>query len=252
MVVVTDPEADVRRLIDEVLACSRQVVEHVKALPPDATMRSNPTWVDLTRRSIAVQNQLGQWLESTISSLDDGEASPGGPALAYLEADPYYFRSGYARWRLAVRLSRVTLPGPQRSRARDLVLTVIDGQRHCGQPGLGRLAASVTDNELRRAVRQRLHSADGVVARRALRTIQHIRHPGLDRREVDAARSLVVLDAGAGLFLAPGLERLSRWLWTPEWQSDLQRVIRVHGPNRSGAKRLLEAAARRKLKRPGP
>jgi hypothetical protein len=252
MVLVIDSEVDVRLLIDTVLASGRDVVEHVRSLDPDATRGSTPTRYELSRRSMAAQSRLGQSLQEIQDALAAGDVSAAGPALAYLEADPYYFRSGYARCRLAGRLSRVALAGPELARTRELVLKTVDGQRHCGQPGLGRLAGSVADNALRRALRARLHSPDEAVARRALRTIRYVRRPGLDPQDLQAARALVLRDAGNGRFLTPGIERLARWLWTPEWQSELRQTARHHGPYRTGARRLLENADRRRVRRPGP
>jgi hypothetical protein len=252
MVCVIESEVELQRLIGEVLTSGRQVVEHVRTLDRDATIRSNPTWYALSRRSVVAQNRLDQWLRGIEEALGAGDASAGGPALAYLEADPYYFRSGYARCHLAGRLSLVALTGPQQARARDLVLKTVDGECHCGQPGIGRLARSVADNTLRRALRRQLHSADPSIAHRALRTIRYVRRPGVDPYDIEIARSLVLNGAGNGRFLSPGVERVARWLWTPDWQTELRETALHHGPHRTGAKRLLEAADRRKMRRPGP
>jgi hypothetical protein len=222
---VIDPEAEVRRLVDELRASGCSV---------DARTRLDEAWGEIEL------------------ALTAGDRSAGGAALAYLEADPYYFRSGYARCRLAGRLSAVKLAEPQSTRARDVVLKVVDGELHCGQPGLGRLARSVADNELRRALRRRLHSPDRGVARRALRTIAYVRHPGFDRGDLETARLLVVLDAGGGRFLSRSVERLARWLWTPEWENELRDSTRHHGPHRAGAKKLFEVADQRRKRRPGP
>ncbi len=102
-----------------------------------------------------------------------GDASPAeiDEALAYLEADAYYFWSGYARARLARRLAGLALSAAQRTRARQYVLDVVDGTKHCGQPELAQLARSVADNPMRKLLRSRLHSPDTRVARRAVRTL---------------------------------------------------------------------------------
>jgi hypothetical protein len=234
---VTDAEVEVVRLIGDVLAAGAQVVEHVRDLAPNARLSSNPVWLELSRQSMAAQERLARSLVETENGLAAGEVDAIRAALAYLEADPYYFRSGYARCRLAGRLSRVRLPEPEAVRARALVLDVVDGRRHCGQPGLRRLAAAVADNGLRRALRRRLHSPDPALARRALHTISCVRHPGLDRGDIEAARSLVLQDIGASPFLSPSLDRIARWLWTPDWQRDLRRTALHHGPDRNGAKR---------------
>jgi hypothetical protein len=252
MMFVVDPEAEMRRLIGDVLASGRLVDEHVLTLDREATMASSPTWRALSMQLVSALDILDASIRRIMVGLDAGDASAVGATLAYLEADPYYFRSGYTRGRLAGRLSRVKLAEPQSSRARDLVLKVVDGDCHCPAHGIGRLARSVADNGLRRALRVRLHSPDGAVARRALRTIVYVRRPGLDPSDLQTARLLVVLDAGNSWFLSPAVERLARWMWAPQWRDELRESARHHGPQRSGANRLLEAADRPKKRRPSP
>jgi hypothetical protein len=237
MVLVIDPEAEMRRLIGDVLASGRHVAEHVLTLDQEATMASNPTWHALSMQLVSAYDLLDASIRRIMVGLDSRDTSVVGPTLAYLEADPYYLRSGYTRGRLAGRLSGVKLAEPQSSRARDLVLKVVDGECHCPAHGIGRLARSVADNGVRRALRERLHSPDGAVARRALRTIVYISRPGMDPSDFETARLLVVLDAGNGWFLSPSVERLARWMWTPQWRDELRESARDHGPQRSGAKR---------------
>src|SRR4051794_39913859 len=80
--------------------------------------------------------------------------------LTLLEADEYCFRSGYLRERVARRLATTSLDGAQRSRARAIVIGAVDGRLHTPIAGIARLAGSVADNEMRRALRGRLHAAD--------------------------------------------------------------------------------------------
>ena len=241
-----------RQLIDQVLASAHELGEYVRTLDRGVAPRSDPTWSSISQRAVLAQDLLARWLEETGDALAAGDVSAAGPALAYLEADPYYFGSGYARNRLAGRLARVPLTGPELSRARELVMAGVDGRPHCGQAALGRLARAVADNRLRRGLRERLHSVDPATARRALRILTDVRHPGLAAVDLRAARMLVLEDAGTDPFLAPRVERLARWLWTPQWRDELRDTARRHGPHRAGANRLVEAADRRVRRRPGP
>jgi hypothetical protein len=222
---MTDAEAAVRRLIDDVLDLSE---------------------------SAAARNRLAQWVQRTGEALAAGDPSAAGPALAYLEADPYYFRSGYARTWLAGRLSRADLGSTEVSRARDLVVDVADGRLNSGMRGVARLARSVADNQLRRDLRARLHSDDQVIARRALHILSKVRRPGITAEEIRTARQLVLDDASKWPYLLPSVDRLARWLWNPEWQAELRDTTLHHGPHRAGAKRLIERAEQRKKRRPGP
>ena len=173
-------------------------------------------------------------------------------ALTYLEADVYEFRSGYERARIARRIAGLSLDAAERARARKYVLDVVDGDKHCAQQALGQLAHAVADNTTRAALRTRLHAADVRVARRAVRTLSGVRHPGLTTADLTAARALVLADAGHTTWLSPNVEKLARWLWTPEWEAELRALTQHHDPERAAAKKLLESVDRRRAKRSGP
>ncbi|MFY9293551.1 MAG: hypothetical protein WAP03_23045 [Methylorubrum rhodinum] len=166
-------------------------------------------------------------------------------ALAYLELDPFYFRSGYTRNRVAGHLSLQRLDETQRERARALVRQAVDGARHTPFPGIARLAGSVADNALRRALRARLHSSDPHVARRALRTLVHVKRPGYTPADIGVARRVIVAGAGRWQWLTPEDYRLATRFWTHAWEAELRDVAQDHGPERAGATRLLEAMVRR-------
>jgi hypothetical protein len=197
--------------------------------------------------------QLGidAWVVELAVRLERGEPEAIDAALTFLERDPYFFRSGYARERVARRLARVELTPAQKVRARAVVLSSVDGERHCPQPGLGRLAGAVADNSLRRELRARLHARDTDVARRAVRTVVNVRHPGFTPDDLAAARAVVLGDAARGLWLSPSVARLAVRLWSDEWETELRALLPHHGPERAAAKRLLGAVDQRR-RRPGP
>src|SRR3954449_7719073 len=125
------------------------------------------------------QLDIDSWVGELGLRLDCGQPEAIEAALDFLERDPYFFRSGYARERLARRLAHTKLTEAQKTRARAVVLTTVDGQRHCPLPGVGKLAGAFADNSLRRDLRGRLHNRNTGLARRALRILVHVRHPGL-------------------------------------------------------------------------
>ena len=140
----------------------------------------------------------------------------------------------------------------RRRPARAIVLCTVEGRRHCPHPGVGRLARAVADNSLRRELRTRLHHVDSAVARRALRMIVNVRHPGLTPEDIAAAQVLVLTDAGRGQWLSPTVARLAVYLWSSEWEAELRSLLPHHGPDRAAAKRLIDLADRRRSRRPGP
>jgi hypothetical protein len=195
---------------------------------------------------------IDAWVESIGARVGDDDPEAIEEALTFLERDPFFFRSGYARERIARRLAHCDLTPAQKARARSLVVSTVDGLRHCPMPGLGKLAGAVADNSLRRELRGRLHHQDAARARRALRIVVHVRRPGLTSDNIEAARRHVLAEAAGGTWLSPSVARLARYLWSREWEAELATLVPYHGPDRAGAKRLLEAAAKRRRRRPAP
>jgi hypothetical protein len=198
------------------------------------------------------QLDIDSWVVELGRGLSRSETESIEAALTFLERDPYFFRSGYARERVARRLAQAELTAAQEVRARIVVLSTVDGERHCPLPGAGRVARAVADNSLRRELRARLHHPDTAVARRALRMVVNVRNPGLTADDIAAARALVLADAARGQWLSPTVARLAAYLWAGEWEAELRRLVPYHGPDRAAAKRLLEAADRRRRRRPAP
>jgi hypothetical protein len=192
---------------------------------------------------------LDAWLEDLPIRMLERDPIAVEEALSFLERDPYFSRSGYARERVARYLARTELSADDRDRARAVVLSSIDGSRHCPLPGLAKLARAVADNRLRRALRERLHAGDASVRARALRTIVSVRHPGFTPEDLAAAREQVLAEVDRGPWLSPSVRRLAIHLWTPEWDAELRALLPRHGPDRKSAKRLIEDADRRRDRR---
>jgi hypothetical protein len=194
--------------------------------------------------------ELEQWLDDVRDRLRDSQGADAvDEALAYLEADPYYFRSGYARAKLARSLAQASLSDADRARARQYVLDAIAGRKHCNQRELAQLAGALANNGLRTALRARLHGGDHATARRALHTLRGVRSPGLSAADFETAHELVLLDLRRTTWTPPSVARVADWLWSPAWEADLRDIARHHGPDRAGAKHLVEAADRRRQRR---
>jgi hypothetical protein len=204
------------------------------------------------QQAYAARERLSEWDQLVEDQVSAGDAASIDQALAYLRSDPYYFRSGYARDRLAGRIARAALTDAQRAEARALVLLCVDGLVHCRPRELGRLAGATADNALRRDLLDRFRSKNREMARRAIRMLASIKRPGFTDADRAVARQLVVDDAAKTVWLSRDVDRLVRWLWSPEWEDELRGVTRHHGSDRAAAKRILAAVDARRNKRPGP
>jgi hypothetical protein len=89
------------------------------------------------------------------------------PAVAFLEADPWFFRSGYIKGYLIGYIKRVDLPPEFVPRLRRVVLAAVDGCDHREFRSYCRLARKVDAPELRAALVERLTSADPRTRRHA-------------------------------------------------------------------------------------
>ena len=107
--------------------------------------------------------------------LAKGHARAIETGIAFLEADPWFFRSGYEKQKIIQHLKRAQLTSPQRMRLARVVLAVIDGHAAGVQAGrdrvefrhFGRLACGIWSDFLDEEVATRMQSADEGVRRRA-------------------------------------------------------------------------------------
>ena len=115
-----------------------------------------------------------------MSGLANGHVRYVETAITFLEADPWFFRSGYEKQNIIRHLKRAQLSEPQRTRLARVVLAVIDGggvPSHAGdvrEKGhrvefrhFGRLACGVWSEFLDAEVANRMQSPDPGIRRRA-------------------------------------------------------------------------------------
>jgi hypothetical protein len=96
-----------------------------------------------------------------------GDASELEVILRFLEADPYFFRSGYLKADLLRCIVKLDLSPAEAQRLCAVVLQAVDTANHYEFRWYRRLARKVDSPELRRALRTRLDDGDPAVARRA-------------------------------------------------------------------------------------
>ena len=88
-------------------------------------------------------------------------------AIAFLEADPWFFRSGYEKQNIIRHLKRTPLTEPQRMRLARVVLKAIEGRDRIEFRHFGRLACGIWSDFLDEEVTQRMQSDDAGIRRRA-------------------------------------------------------------------------------------
>lgn len=159
---------------------------------------------------------MDSWLVSLGERLSSGDPVAVDDGLRFLADDPYVFRSGYAREKVARWLARAPLDAAQRARARDVVLGTAEGRLHCPHPGVGRLAREFADNSLRRSLRLLLRDRDEGVAWRALRILMVVRRPGLTPADLVTAQALALGRAGSGVALSRMVARVAMRIWTDD------------------------------------
>jgi hypothetical protein len=87
--------------------------------------------------------------------------------IAFLEADPWFFRSGYEKQNIIRHLKRAQLTEAQRIRLARVVLAAIDGRDRVEFRHFGRLACGIWSDFLDEEVANRMQSPDPGIRRRA-------------------------------------------------------------------------------------
>jgi hypothetical protein len=214
-------------------------------------------WVAAYRELCAIQMGNAGTIRAIREGITQHEPMAVDRALDYLEADPYYFWSGYVRSRLARTLgAHGTFDAHQAERARSIVIDTIDGRLHPGNAGVARIAGAVANNALRREVRSRLHHRDPSVGYRALLVVVEIRHPGYTPADLTRARELVLHEMSKWAYAPTPTQRAALRLWSSAWETELRDIAAVHGPDRAAVKNLLRHVDHRRAsqarRRAGP
>ena len=178
-----------------------------------------------------------------VDRLRQGDGTAIDSALAFLEADPWCFRSGYVKETLLRLLTRHSLSDDHAMRVARILLNGVDvGDRRefwfqC------RLARHVASPALRRALFERLHGSDRGVARRALWMLTTIRRPRFTATDITRARELILEGTKGsedeGWTSSEWTVRLAWRFWSREWESELVDAALAGGERQDQALRLL-------------
>ena len=99
--------------------------------------------------------------------LANGHARFIETAIAFLEADPWFFRSGYEKQKIIQHLKRSRLTERQRTRLARVVLAAIDSRDRVEFRHYGRLACGIWSDFLDEEVAARMQNRDAGIRRRA-------------------------------------------------------------------------------------
>jgi hypothetical protein len=137
-------------------------------------------WKVAGRRWQAALDALYAGVADDAERMRAGEPHGVEAAIAFLELDPWCFRSGYAKQKLLGMLSYQELTAEQADRLRQVLVHAVDvGYRRTLREHR-KLARRVDHPELRRELRARLHAPDeGGRARRAFMLLNVLHRPRL-------------------------------------------------------------------------
>ena len=121
----------------------------------------------LTRWRTALDRAYPPGFWDAYDALGRGDPSGADSAIEFLEADPWFFRSGYVKATLIQRLTRLDLSPLHASRLRTVILAAVDGRDRRELRSYRRLARKVDAPDLREALQSRLAADDPGVRRRA-------------------------------------------------------------------------------------
>ncbi|MTD93504.1 hypothetical protein GIW81_04045 [Hyphomicrobium sp. xq] len=148
---------------------NRAFREHVRERDPDRyTALLQDFW---TKTAAALPSTDAAFMPG----LANGHVRFVETGIAFLEADPWFFRSGYEKQKIIRHLKRAPLTQAQRQRLARVVLAAIDGHA-AGVPEnrdrvefrhFGRLACAIWSDFLDEEVARRMQSPDPGIRRRA-------------------------------------------------------------------------------------
>ena len=142
-------------------AVNRAFRQHVRERDPD---RYSALLEDFWQKTAAA---LPSSDRAFMPGLAKGHVRFVETAIAFLEADPWFFRSGYEKQKIIQHLKRSRLTESQRSRLARVVLAVIDSRDRIEFRHFGRLACGIWSDFLDEEVARRMQSPDPGIRRRA-------------------------------------------------------------------------------------
>ena len=162
------------RVVEENERAIRRAQQAMRAAPQDEKILA--LWDEVRRRWQEAQEgaaPFGFW--DDFQKLKARDTSGLESGIAFLEADPWFFRSGYLKEWLTTFIRRLPLSASQEERLRRVVLHIAKTRDGREFRYFCRLARRVADDELRRELTQLSQSDDTNVRRRAAWMLNYCR-----------------------------------------------------------------------------
>ncbi len=236
----TDSSPEIDRIL-EAAALVRETSRRVHDAFEHRAERGDEQWhsaAQAAHQALAALYPDDLWADVERARGGDPEAIDR--VLLFLEADPWCFRSGYAKETMLRLLRQVELTSDRAERARAIILHAVDvGDRREFREGC-RLAKRVVNDKLRGALLDRLRSSDPGRARRALWVLDALKEP---LNEADRERVLVILEQSASIAewfrVATWARPYARRYGDQGWFAGLLDRVCAGGPDVEPALRLL-------------
>ena len=204
----------------------------------DQGSAEHAAWQSATGAARAAYEQMyPQAFWDGLVRLQAGDPTELDGALLFLEVDPWCFRSGYVKERIAQLLTRHELSPGQRERFERVLVHLVDVGDRREFAEFCRLARRAPTQRLRAELRARLRSTDEGVRRRALVMLTSLRRPRLTPDEIEIARDLIFRNArrradGSPWSANRWAYRLALQLSDSEWAARLAAVCDESDGNR--------------------
>lgn len=161
------PDVETWRRLGEAARCAHEAVNaafraHVREREPD---RYDALLKDFWLKTAAA---LPSSDPAFMPGLAAGHSRYIETGIAFLEADPWFFRSGYEKQNIIRHLKRAALTEAQRLRLARVVLAAIDTRDRVEFRHFGRLACGIWSDFLDEEVAKRMRSPDPGIRRRAI------------------------------------------------------------------------------------
>ena len=146
---------------------------HETVVHRDESREANQVWRAACEAFHSFESPMFEvFTESGQALLKTGDGGMVDWAIAYLEVDPFHFRSGYDKSLLVRRLKWLVLLPEHQERLRVVVLRALDNPRRAAGY-YSRLAASLQSPEFLEHIRWRLQSSDPEIRRCAQRLLNY-------------------------------------------------------------------------------